>query len=115
MIDIGVAMLLLFFILSSPVIVYRFLRQKYNEQGNNLRTPTTKAKYDSIYANVDYYKPKALYNTSLFLARRLSLAFLIVYIDSIVVQILVSDCLSTVLLAYYLRVMPMVDNLGNFV
>ena len=30
-------------------------------------------------------------------------------------QILVSDCLSTLLLAYYLRVMPMVDNLSNFV
>ena len=31
------------------------------------------------------------------------------------VQILVSDCLSTLLLAYYLRVMPMVDNLSNLV
>ena len=30
-------------------------------------------------------------------------------------QILVSDCLSTLLLAYYLSVMPMVDNLSNFV
>ena len=80
-VDIGVAMLILFFALSFPVIVYRLLKQKYNEQDNNLRTPTTKAKYDSVYANIDYYKPKALYNTSLFLARRLSLAFLIVYID----------------------------------
>ena len=31
------------------------------------------------------------------------------------VQILVSDCLLTLLLAYYLRVMPMVDNLSNLV
>ena len=114
-IDIGLAILLFFFVFSSPVIAYRLLEQKYNEQDNSLRTPTTKAKYDSIYANIDYYKPKALYNTSLFLARRLSLAFLIVYIDSVAVQILVSDCCSTLLLAYYLRVMPMADKLSNFV
>ena len=49
------------------------------------------------------------------MARRLSLAFLIVFVDSIVMQILVSDCLSTLLLAYYLSVMPMVDRLSNFV
>ena len=52
---------------------------------------------------MDYYKSRAaLLNTSLFLARRLILAFIIVHGKSIVAQVLLSDCMSTLLLAYYL-------------
>ena len=114
-IDYCVAFLLLFFTLSFPVILYRFLNKKFDEEENALREPATKAKYDSIYSNIDYFNRKALYNTSFFMARRLILAFIIVHLEQIVLQVLFVDWLSTLLLAYYLCTMPMVDRLSNFV
>ena len=112
-IDFCTAILLLGFSFSFPILAYRLLRGKFKE--NTLRDPSTKIKYDSIYANLDYYKPHALFNTSFFLFRRLALACLIVFGHSIVLQVLIADCLSTLLLAFYLRVRPMTDLLGNIV
>ena len=79
-----------------------------------MKEADTKARIDSIYANLDYYKLKALYNTSLFLMRRILLAFVIVYLRySIVMQVAMADVLSTALLAYYIQTMPMADSLSN--
>ena len=64
---------------------------------------------------MDYYKPRALFNTSLFLVRRLVFAFIIVYSKSVVMQVLLADCMSTLLLVYYLTVRPMNDWLSNTV
>lgn len=101
-IDFLVTVLICILAFSFPIFVHCFLRAKHEE--DTLRLPETKAKYDSIYMNVDYYKQHALLNTTLFLARRLVLAFIIVNIQSIVLQVLFMDCLSTSLLAYYMRV-----------
>ena len=113
-VDFCTAVLILSFAVSFPLLVYKFLRRRFKE--DRLREPSTKVKYDSLYANIDYYNPHALLNTSLFLLRRLTLAGLIVFADhSIVLQVLLADFLSTFLLAFYLRVMPMQDLLGNMV
>ena len=71
-------------------------------------------KYDSVYQKVDVYKTGALSHTSYFLWRRLLFAVLIVYGgNSIVLQVMIADVLSTLLLAFYLSVHPMIDGLNN--
>ena len=96
------------------VLAYLNLERMYYK--GSLSKAETKAKYDSIYANVDYWNPKALYNTSFFLARRLVLAFVIVYAArSLVLQVMIADVLSTALLIYYIQVMPMMDKLSNWI
>ena len=111
--DFFLSLSLLFLCLILPQITHRLLHKNKDK----LPTKEFKAKYESVYQNVDYYNPKALHNTTLFLGRRLIFAFfVIVWLDfSIVFQVLVADVLSTVLLAYYLQVFPMINRLNNMV
>ena len=75
-----------------------------------------KAKYDSVYQNVDYYKKSALAYTSYFLARRFTFAAIIVLCGaSIVLQVFIADIMSTLLLIFFLSVRPMNDSVNNAV
>lgn len=79
-----------------------------------LPDPAFKAKYDSLYQNLDYYKVKALPNTFWFLSRRLAFSAVIVFCTkSIVLQVMLADVLSTLLLVYFLCVGPMYDRVNN--
>ena len=79
-----------------------------------LRKPSFKQEYESLYTTVDYFNPKAVKNTCLFLGRRFLIAFIIAFCgSSIVLQVLLADILSTLLLAFYLMVRPMIDSLNN--
>ena len=101
LIDYASAITILLLAIAFIVLAYLNLERMYYK--GNLSKAETKAKYDSIYANVDYRNPKALYNTSFFLARRLVLAFVIVYAArSLVLQVMIADVLSTALLIYYI-------------
>ena len=108
--DLLIALAILCFTIVAPYLSLKLLRKKFER----LREPTFKARFDSLYQNLDYYKPKALPQTSLFLIRRLLFALVIVFLGgSIVLQILVADALSTLLLAFYLSVWPMVGLIHN--
>lgn len=73
-------------------------------------------KYDSLYLNIDYYKTRALYNTSFFFLRRILFAALIVFCtSSIVLQIFLADILSTLMLIYFITTAPMNDPLSNWI
>ena len=112
LIDFTLAVLTLIFSILFPVVSLKFLRQ--NE--NHLREPAFKAKYDSIYQNVDYYKEKALVYSFLFLGRRLLFAFVIVNCGfSIVLQVLLADILNTLLLCFFIGVRPMIGLVNNVI
>lgn len=103
-------MAILLFALAFPFFSYTFLKKRQTLT----REAQFKMKYDSLYQNVDYYKLKALAFTSLFLARRLLFAFVLVFCAvSIVLQVFLADILSTLLLAFYLSVWPMWDSVNN--
>ena len=111
-VDLTLAIVILTFSLAFPICTYLFLKK--NEE--ILREPRFKVKFDSIYQNLDYYKKKALVHTSIFLGRRIYIAFIVVFCGfSIVLQVALADVLSTLLLAYFLSVMPMMDRLNNAV
>ena len=73
-IDFLLAVIVLVFTVMFPVMAYKFLHK--NEE--IVSQPTFKAKFDSIFQNVDYHNKKALAYASLFLGRRLLYAFVIV-------------------------------------
>ena len=71
----------------------------------NLKKPAFKQRYDSIYQNVDYDKSGALWNIFYFLTRRIAMAIVICLLQfSLVVQVMVSDVLCTLMLAYMIKV-----------
>ena len=109
-IDFIFAILILIFAVVFPLLTYRFLKRNHED----LPTVTTKAKYDSLYQNLDYFKKRSIMNTSLFLMRRTCFAFVIIFCSSsIVLQVAMADVFSTLLLAYHLSVFPMMDRLNN--
>ena len=108
--DLCIAIAILIFAFAAPFLSLKLLLKYFDR----LREPDFKARFDSIYQNLDYYKQKALPSTSLFLLRRLIFAFLIVNCGkSIVLQVLMSDVLSSLLLAFYFSVWPMVGIINN--
>ena len=105
-----VALAILVVTVSFPIYAQCLLRK----ERDNLRDKTFKARYDSLYQKLDYYKRNSLVNTSLFLWRRLIFAFVIVFLSfCVVLQIFLIDVLSTLLLCFYLSVHPMWDGLNN--
>ena len=67
-----------------------------------------------MYLNVDYFNEHALAFTPLFLMRRLLFAAVIAYLDvNIVLQVLLADILSTLLLVFYITIKPMYDKINN--
>ena len=103
---------MLVFAFSFIIFTYKFLYWKKDV----LREPTFKAKYDSLYQNLEYYKKSALANTSFFLLRRLLFAALIVFCgSSLVLQVFLADILSTLLLIYFIVSQPMVDTWSNVI
>ena len=105
-VDFGLALVMIIACIGFIIFAYKFLHRKKDA----LREPTTKAKYDSLYQNLEYYKKKALSNTSYFLLRRLLFAAVIVFCGfSLVLQVILADILSTLLLIYYITVKPMAD------
>lgn len=80
-VDFVFALLTLGLTLSFTVFTYMLLIRKEE----HLPNPTFRAKFDSLYQNLDVYKKVAYSHTSLFLLRRLLFAFVIVMCkDSIV-------------------------------
>ena len=107
-------LILVFIILSYAIAAVIFSFKFLLKNRENLPKPDFKKRFDSLYQNVEYYKYHALANTSMFAARRLLLTFIIVFCaDSIVLQILLADLLCTLLLAYYVTVVPMTSIFNN--
>ena len=77
-VDFGIALVTITASIGFIIFTYKFLHRKKD----NLREPTFKAKYDSLYQNLEYYKKAALANTSFFLLRRLLFAAVIVFCGS---------------------------------
>ena len=77
-VDFGLALITITASVGFIIFTYKFLRCKKDV----LREPSFKAKYDSLYQNLEYYKEAALSNTSFFLLRRLLFAALIVFCGS---------------------------------
>lgn len=69
------AILSLFAVVFFAWFSYRFLKKNLL----NLPKSAFKAKYDSLYQNLDYYKIGALPNTFWFLSRRLAFSAVIVF------------------------------------
>ena len=87
-----------------------FLHKNFKKLSDN----NFKLKYDSLYQNLDYHKIKALPNIFWFLTRRMAFAALIVFCTrSIVLQVLIADVLSTLLLVFFIQVTPMYDLMNN--
>ena len=109
--DFVLSLFLLALFLVLPYLIHRHLKKNQDK----LPDKEFKAKYESAYQNMDYYKPSATKNTLLFLGRRFLFAFLVVvFLDfSIVFQVMLADILSTSLLGYYFCVLPMRDRLNN--
>ena len=108
--DFTQAIILICALLAYPIWIAWFLIKNMDK----LTQPEFKTKYDSTYINVDIFKSKALWFTSLFLGRRICFAFLIVICgQSIVMQVFLADILSTLLLAFYFSVNPMWDPINN--
>lgn len=109
-VDLIIAIVLLIVILATPVLVTCCLCKNRE----SMREPAFKAKFDSLYQNVEYYKKAALAHPGLFLVRRILFAAAISFFSfSIVFQVLIADALSTTLLGYYFTVKPMRDRLNN--
>ena len=104
------AIVTLLFTIAFSIFSYRFLQKNFSSLPND----TFKVKYDSLYQNLDYYNLKTLPHTLWFLMRRLAFSALIVFAThSIVIQVLLADILSTLLLVFFSRVRPMINWLNN--
>jgi len=79
--DFTVALLLCIGLAGYAVWTTFFLRKNQEK----LHRPEVRARFDSIYQNVDVYHRQALFHMSLFLARRLLFAFLIVFFGTSIV------------------------------
>ena len=111
-VDLIIAIVLLLVMFTIPVLVTCCL-WKHRE---SMSDRAFKAKFDSLYQNVDYFKKSALAYPGLFLTRRILFAFTISFFSfSIVFQVMIADFMSTVLLGYYFTVKPMRDRLNNFI
>ena len=111
-IDFCLALFTLATAVAFPVFSWKYLTRNKD----NLAKPEFKAKYDSIYQNIDYYKERALANTSFFLLRRLLFSAVIVFCgSSLVLQVLLADILSTSLISYFILVKPSDSTMGNLI
>ena len=74
-----------------------------------------KERFDSLYQNVELLKgPIAFSFTLFFCARRLAFALVIGQVHwTIVYQIFVLDLVSTLMLCYFVAIMPMMDGINN--
>ena len=98
------------YLLAFTIFSFVFLRKNFEDMPD----PAFKTRYDAMYQNVDYFKKKAVINTTMFAIRRLLFAFVIVFCyQSIVLQVFLCDILSTILLGFYSSVQPMTDNFNN--
>ena len=78
--------------------------------------PEFKAKYDTLYQNINYHHSKALLFTTYFLVRRFFFAGAIIFLGPyIVIQVAIIDVISTLLLAYFICIQPMVDRVNNII
>ena len=109
-IDLAVCLVMFAYLLAFTIFSFVFLRKNFEDMPD----PAFKTRYDAMYQNVDYFKKKAVINTTMFAIRRLLFAFVIVFCyQSIVLQVFLCDILSTILLGFYSSVQPMTDNFNN--
>ena len=109
-VDLCFSILTLIYAVTATIFPFIFLRRNFEK----LSDQKFKAKYDSLYQNMDHYKRQALKNTSYFAGRRLVFAFIIVFCDfSTVLQVFLSDICSTLLLCYYVSALPMDSKINN--
>ena len=94
-----------------PILTFQLLFRNWR----TIWKPDMRARYDSLYQNVEVYKgPGAFAFTLYFCMRRLIFAFVITRVlDTIVYQILLLDLGSTLMLAYFVSALPMADKLNN--
>lgn len=112
MLNLITAVLIIAYSITFTVISFRFLRKNFDR----LYLPRFRRRYGSLYFNVDTVKRSAIYFTFLFLVRRMLFAAVISNAGaSLVLQILICDLLSTVLLGFYWSVRPMESTLGNVI
>ena len=81
-----------------------------------LNRPYIQSRFGSLYLNVEKYDKRAVYFTFYFLLRRIFFAATIALFNfSIVFQVLITDALSTLLLAFYISVRPFQGTLNNLI
>ena len=101
------------FLFSFPILTFRGLFKSWD----SIWKANHRARYDSLYQNIDVYKGPVAFAFSLFFCmRRLVFAFVITRVlDTIVYQIMLLDIGSTLMLAYFVCVLPMEDKLNNMI
>jgi hypothetical protein len=101
-------------LLALPIFVYCLLVKIGSDR---LRDPKMKAKIDSLYQNLDYYRKEALCFTPLFLLRRFFFAFSVVLLTptNLFLQVVSIDIACMAMLAYFFIVKPMDAGQHNFI
>ena len=101
------------FLLSFPFLTFRFLHSNQSR----LDQQEVRDRFDSLYQNVDVNKGPAAFSFTLyFCLRRLLFAYVIGNIlQTIVLQILLFDLVSTCMLCYFMTARPMMDKVNNLI
>lgn len=103
-------LLFLPFLVGFPIWTYKFLVT------NRFRLLDLdfKARYDTLYLNVDYFKPRALRFIQLLLFRRALMVLNAIFFGiSPLLQITVCIYASQIMCQFFVRIYPMIDRMNN--
>lgn len=109
--NVAVAVLLTAYLVVSPYISFICLKRHQV----SLPKKTCKARFDSLYSKVDYYKrPSAYLYTMQFLLRRVFYACVICFLtQAVVLQVACLNILNLCVLTFFIGYKPMWDGLNN--
>ena len=105
-------LLFLPFLIGFPIWTNKFL------VNNRFRLSDTdfKARYDTLYLNVDYFKPRGLRFVQLLLIRRAIMVTNAVFFGiSPLMQIAICIYTSQLMCQFFVRIFPMIDRMNNFI
>ena len=109
-IDLTLAIILLMVCVGFTVFSLQFLRNNFDD----LHLDTFRNRFGSLYLNVNTEDTNATRFTFFFLLRRILFVGVIMLCSfSIVLQVMIADVMSTLLLAFYLSVLPMRGVMNN--
>ena len=111
-VDLVLCSLIIGYCIGLTIVSYRFVKNRFAV----FDRPYIQNRFGSLFLNVNKYDKKAVYFTFYFLLRRIFFAATIALFNfSIVFQVLITDTLSTLLLAFYISVRPFQGTLNNLI
>jgi hypothetical protein len=92
------------FLICMPIAVFGFLQRVFTKLGND----DFKPRFESLYLNINLLSREAIVFSTLFIARRMMFALVIVYLkESVVAQCFVTILFSILLIMYLTLVKPL--------